>query len=90
MEGFDDVNFKVGLNDFDLCLKLTEIGKMNFLTPYAELYHYESITRGFDEKGESRISFERECKMFRAKRKKYFDEVDEYTNPNFNCEVVQK
>ncbi len=89
VEGFDDVNFKVGLNDIDLCLKLREIGKMNVLTPYAELYHYESITRGFDVKGESKIRFEKECKMFRAKWKKYFDEVDEYTNPNFSCEVVQ-
>jgi len=89
VEGFDEVNFKVGLNDIDLCLKLREIGKFNVLTPYAELYHYESLTRGSDEKGESRKRFEKECKMFRAKWKKYFESIDEYTNPNFECEVVQ-
>lgn len=81
--GFDDVNFKIGLNDIDLCLKLRQLGKINVLTPYAELYHYESVSRGSDDNGESRKRFERETKIFRAKWSNYFNNGDEYLNPNF-------
>ena len=82
VDGFDAVNFKIGLNDIDLCLKLREIGKINVLTPYAELYHFESISRGLDTEGESKDRFERESQFFRGKWKKYI-EKDEYINPNF-------
>lgn len=83
VNGFDEVNFKVGLNDIDLCLKLREIGKINVLTPYAELYHYESLSRGSDEVGEAKKRYERECEAFRRKWKKYYECYDEYLNPNF-------
>jgi len=83
VNGFDEENFKIGLNDIDLCLKLRELGKINVLTPYAELYHYESSSRGSDEEGESKKRYDNETKLFRAKWMKYYENYDEYTNPNF-------
>ena len=82
--GFDAVTFKVGLNDIDLCLKLREMGKYNVLTPYAELYHYESISRKSDEDGPNKERFERERKAFRIKWSTYFEKCDEYYNPNLH------
>jgi len=46
--GFDEENLPVAYNDVDLCLKLMLAGYRNLWTPYAELYHYESVTRGLD------------------------------------------
>jgi len=44
--GFDEVNLTVGYNDVDLCLKIREAGHDIVFTPFAELYHLESISRG--------------------------------------------
>jgi GT2 family glycosyltransferase len=44
--GFDEVNLKVAYNDVDLCLKVLEQGYRNLWTPYAELIHHESKSRG--------------------------------------------
>lgn len=48
LHGFDEVNLKVAFNDVDFCLRLREKGYLVVYTPYAELYHYESATRGKD------------------------------------------
>jgi GT2 family glycosyltransferase len=50
----------VAFNDVDFCLKVDEAGYRNLWTPYAELYHYESISRGTDEDGDKKIRFDRE------------------------------
>ena len=49
IEGFDEDNLSVAYNDVDLCLRLIEKGYYNIYTPYAELYHYESLSRGFED-----------------------------------------
>lgn len=46
--GFDE-NLTITCNDIDLCLRLREKGYWNTWTPYSELYHHESATRGFDD-----------------------------------------
>jgi len=46
VSGFDEVNLKVAYNDVDLCLKVLEQGYRNLWTPYAELIHHESKSRG--------------------------------------------
>jgi len=45
--GFDE-ELKVAFNDVDFCLRVREKGYRIAWTPYAELYHHESATRGFD------------------------------------------
>lgn len=83
--GFDEQNFKIGLNDVDFCLKLREIGRVNLVTPYAELYHYEGVTRGRDTTGERQQRFEGECRLFREKWNDYFVNGDPYHNTNIIC-----
>ena len=48
VDGLDE-SFTISLNDVDLCLKIREKGYLNIFTPFAELYHYESKTRGMEE-----------------------------------------
>ena len=44
--GFDEENLRVQFNDVDLCLRIREQGYYIVYTPYAELYHHESVSRG--------------------------------------------
>lgn len=47
--GLDEHNLTVAFNDVDLCLKVQQAGYRNLWTPHAELYHYESKTRGKED-----------------------------------------
>lgn len=44
--GYDEVNLTVGYNDVDLCLKIREASYDIVFTPFSELYHLESVSRG--------------------------------------------
>lgn len=46
--GFDEENLAISFNDIDLCLKIKALGYKIIWTPFAELYHFESISRGND------------------------------------------
>jgi GT2 family glycosyltransferase len=46
--GFNEVDLTIAFNDVDLCLRIEDLGLNNLYTPYAKLYHYESISRGND------------------------------------------
>ena len=82
VDGLDE-SFTISLNDVDLCLKIRAKGYLNIFTPFAELYHYESKTRGMEE-GEKLRRYERECAHFRDKWKEQLDAGDPYYNPNFH------
>ena len=84
VEGLDET-FTISLNDVDFCLKIREKGYLNIFTPFAELYHYESKTRGMEE-GEKLRRYERECIHFREKWKEALDAGDPYYNPNFSLD----
>lgn len=60
--GLDEVNLKVAFNDVDFCMRLCEAGLRNVWTPYAELYHHESATRGSDELPEKQQRFASEVR----------------------------
>lgn len=47
--GLDEQELHVAYNDIDLCLRVMRAGYRNLWTPYAELYHHESKTRGADD-----------------------------------------
>lgn len=90
-ELFDKVNgldedFEISLNDVDFCLKLRELGLLNVFTPFAELYHYESASRGSDDTGEKAERYNREACKFRNKWKKVLEAGDPYYNPNFSLD----
>ena len=80
----------VALNDVDYCLKLRRKGLLNVFTPFAELFHYESRSRGTDvteaadkEKAER---YNKECELFKAIWKEELDKGDPYFNPNFSLD----
>ena len=82
-----DENFRVALNDVDFCLKLREKGYLNIFTPYSELYHYESISRGSDLEGPNMERLDKEAEDFKAKWKGILDKGDPYYNPNFSLDA---
>lgn len=49
VQGLNEQDLAVAFNDVDLCLKVKELGYRNLWTPWAELYHHESISRGKDD-----------------------------------------
>jgi GT2 family glycosyltransferase len=55
--GLDEINFKIAFNDVDFCLRVREAGYRNVWTPYAELYHHESATRGYEDTPEKQMRF---------------------------------
>lgn len=78
--GFD-AQLAVAYNDVDYCLRLRKAGYQVIWTPYAELYHHESLSRGSDLTGEQAQRLEREAELM---RRKWGDtlKVDPYYNPN--------
>lgn len=44
-----DEELAVAFNDVDFCLRVRKAGYFNVYVPHAELYHYESKSRGFDD-----------------------------------------
>ena len=81
-----DTGFAVSLNDVDFCLKLRKAGYLNVFTPFAELYHFESISRGLDDSGEKAKRYNKESEVFRDKWKEELAKGDPYYNPNFSLD----
>jgi len=79
--GLDEANLKVSFNDVDFCLKVREAGYRNLFTPYAELYHHESISRGPNDTRAKRAVADAEARFMRQKWGKLLDN-DPYYNPN--------
>jgi GT2 family glycosyltransferase len=77
-----DEELCVAFNDIDLCLRVREAGYRNLWTPFAELYHYESATRGYENTPEKIERFKRE-ESFMQHRWKNALNTDPYYNPNF-------
>ena len=65
LDGFDTA-FAKDFNDVDFCLKVRAAGFNNLWTPYAELYHHESASRGKEDTLEKRDRFRSEVEYMRA------------------------
>lgn len=75
-------DLEVTYNDVDFNLKLLEEGYYNVFVPMAELFHYESKSRGLDDTPEKKRRFNAEQKyMYRKWRDRIYD--DEFYNPNY-------
>lgn len=81
-----DESFTVALNDVDFCLRVREKGFLNIFTPFAELYHYESKSRGSDKKDERALRYQQESDQFRVKWADALAKGDPYYNPNFSLD----
>ncbi len=58
--GLNETALAVAFNDIDFCLKLRQCGYRNLWTPYAELYHHESASRGAEDTTAKRRRFSNE------------------------------
>ena len=81
-----DEEFAVALNDVDFCLKVREAGYLNIFTPFAELYHFESKSRGSDKDDGRAIRYQQESDRFKVKWEKVLEKGDPYYNPNFSLD----
>lgn len=82
--GFDE-NLAVTFNDVDLCLRLRETGYRIVWTPYAELIHHESASRGFDDSAPKQVRFLAEVDYMKSK---WGDRLqrDPFYNPNLSLD----
>jgi GT2 family glycosyltransferase len=79
--GLDESSLAVGFNDVDLCLRIMEKGYRNLWTPYAEMYHHESASRGYENTPERKSRFEKECEYMKQRWGKLLLNDPAY-NPN--------
>jgi glycosyltransferase involved in cell wall biosynthesis len=77
-----DEDFPLNYNDVDLCLRAYQAGYRNVVTPYAQLIHYESVSRGKGLKPG-------EWQQFNDKWKDYLKSLgaDPYYNPNLSLKA---
>lgn len=85
-----DEELAVAYNDVDFCLRLRRRGLLNVYVPQALLFHYESKSRGYDDKGERHERFLRESQLFRDRWQNIIDDGDPYYNVNLSKEVPWK
>ena len=83
--GMNEEDLKVAFNDIDFCLRVRELGYRNVWTPYAELYHHESVSRGTEDTPEKKARFAREVAYMKNKWGPALLE-DPYYNPNLTLD----
>jgi GT2 family glycosyltransferase len=83
--GFDE-NLSHAFNDVDYCIKVRQKGYLIVYTPFAELYHHESISRGYEDTQEKRDRFMEEIAFIKNKWHSILNMGDPYYNPNLSLE----
>jgi len=83
--GLNEADLAVAFNDIDFCLKLVVAGYRNIFTPYARLYHHESISRGHDDTPEKHVLFVQEFEYMKKTWGARLQEDPAY-NPNLTSE----
>jgi GT2 family glycosyltransferase len=81
--GFDE-NLAVAYNDVDLCIRLRLKGYLILYMPYAVMYHYESLSRGYEDTKGKQERFDKEVRYIRNKWANVIDAGDPYYNPNLS------
>ena len=84
--GLNEKDLPVAFNDVDFCLRLREAGYRNLWTPFAQLYHHESISRGRDDTPEKLARAASEVDYMRRKWGPLLDRDPAY-NPNLALSV---
>ncbi len=79
-----DEAFAVALNDMDLCMKIRTAGYRIVYDPCAQLYHYESKSRGSDDTREKRLLWEKEYDLFLDRWEETIAKGDPYYSPNLS------
>lgn len=79
--GLEEDNLPIAFNDVDFCLRVAAAGYRNLWTPYAELFHHESLSRGYEDTPEKLARFEKEAAFL---KKRWGERLlnDPYYSPN--------
>ncbi|MDQ7085333.1 MAG: hypothetical protein Q9M36_10595 [Sulfurovum sp.] len=86
IDGMNAVEFKIGYNDVDFNLRVREKGYLNIFTPYAQMYHHESLSRGEDNTPEKIARFQTEKDALFARHKEILTKGDPYYNSNLTLD----
>ena len=81
-----DESYAVAFNDVDFCVRVRQAGYTNVFTPFAQLYHYESKSRGMEDNPEKQKRFQGEVLRFQARWGDLLAAGDPCTNPNFDIQ----
>lgn len=87
--GLNESDLAIAFNDVDFCLKVRAAGFRNVWTPFAELYHHESASRGLEDTPEKQARFNREIAYMRRTWGALLDQDPAY-NPNLSLEIGGK
>ena len=85
--GYMNENYQVALNDVDFCLKVREKGYQIVWTPYIELNHFESKSRGYETSKEQIERYQNETERFRNDWKHFLEKGDPFFNINFRTDI---
>lgn len=94
--GLNEKDLTVAFNDVDFCLKVQKAGYRNLWTPYAELYHHESISRGHEDNPEKIARFNKEVNYMlstwntKEKGDRYYNPNLTYQHENFDIAMEPK
>jgi glycosyltransferase involved in cell wall biosynthesis len=83
--GLGEKKLAVAFNDVDFCLKVRAAGYRNVWTPFAELYHHESASRGLEDTPEKHVRFRSEIETM-LERWGDLLRADPAYNPNLTLE----
>jgi GT2 family glycosyltransferase len=81
--GFDETHLPVTFNDVDFCLRARELGWRIIYSPYAELIHHESISRGIEDTTEKQRRFFKESELLLSRWRALIENDPAY-NPNLS------
>ncbi len=76
----------VAFNDVDYCLKVRETGKLVVYNPYAELFHYESKSRGYEDSPDKVERFNGEVEKLLSRWRGIVENGDPYYNQNLTLD----
>ncbi|KWT08537.1 glycosyltransferase [Pseudomonas savastanoi] len=82
--GLDEQHLKIAFNDVDFCLRVQEAGYLNVWTPFSELYHHESATRGLEDTPQKQERFGLEIRYVKNRWPNIL--VDYTYNPNLTLD----
>ncbi len=86
VDGFDET-LEVAFNDIDLCLRVKALGRDNVWAHDAQLYHYESKSRGYEDTPEKVKRFNREIEKMQVRYGKSLLQDPAY-NENFSLNAA--
>ena len=83
--GFEE-KLAVAFNDVDYCLKVRKHGWLVVYDPYAEMHHYESKSRGYEDSPEKVERFNGEVEILLSRWRDQIEQGDPYYNPNLTLD----